>query len=113
MNQVSTFEAAEALIRSRLTGLRPYRAFLFGSAAWGIPDESSDIDLLVILDQPGLPGSFDEKMENHRIVRRLLRDINAEIPLDIIVFTRGEWDQFISTGSSFSREITGKGKRIA
>lgn len=101
------------LIAGRLASIKPHKAIVFGSAASGEPGEDSDIDLIVVLNRRGFPVDYNEKMENHRLVRKLLRDINREAALDIIVYTIDEWDSFVKTGSYFSRLVIEKGKAIA
>ncbi|HON78931.1 MAG TPA: nucleotidyltransferase domain-containing protein [Spirochaetota bacterium] len=103
----------EKIIAERLESIRPDKAILFGSFAYGQPGEDSDIDLIVVLNKRGFPQSYNEKMENYRLIRRLFRDINEVVPLDIIVYTIDEWNSFIATGSSFSLQILEKGKAIA
>jgi len=39
-----------------------------------------------------------------------LRDIEEEIPLDLLVFTKPEFEKFISLNSLFSKEIIKKGE---
>ena len=51
--------------------------YLFGSYAYGIPDEGSDIDLLVVVDD-----NSDVNMTAIRIQKELA---NRVIPLDVIV----------------------------
>lgn len=96
-----------------LSSIKPFKVILFGSFAYGEPDSDSDIDLMVVLNKKGFPASYNERMENHRIVRRILRDINKNTALDIIVYTIDEWNLFLETGSSFSKLIVEKGKAIA
>ena len=43
---------------------RPDRIILFGSYAYGLPSEDSDVDLLVILDLEG--KSFGKALERNR-----------------------------------------------
>lgn len=100
-------------ITMSLSSIKPFKVILFGSFAYGEPGPDSDIDIVVVLNKQGFPSSYNEKMENHRMIRRILRDVNMYAPLDIIVYTIDEWDSFLNTGSSFSRLITEKGKAIA
>lgn len=100
------------VIKSNLKELNPHRAILFGSHATGTARESSDIDLVVILDVDGMPKSFAERMENHSMVRRRLRSMNREIPMDVLVYTKGEWETLAKMDSSFFREIVKTGKAI-
>lgn len=99
-------------IKKRLMQIHPHRVILFGSHAWGTPDEESDIDLVVVLDDEASPTTFSERMRNVLKVRKCVADINREVPLDLLVYSKAEWRKFIETGSSFSREIREKGQEL-
>lgn len=86
---------------------------LFGSYAYGNPDEDSDIDMVVILDEESIAAKYSEIHDRRVKLSRLLLDIERTTPLDILIYTSSEWDQLIQTGSSFIREVTSKGRRIA
>ena len=100
-------------ITTALESINPYKAIVYGSSAYGEPGPDSDIDLIVVLNRRGYPANYAEKMENHRSIRKLLRDINREVALDIVVYTIDEWDSFVKIGSSFSRVVIEKGRAIA
>ena len=100
-------------IAGKLQTINPYKVILFGSFAYGQPGPSSDIDLVIVLNRHGYPADYNERMENYRFIRRLLRDINEQRALDIIVYTIDEWNSFLKTGSYFSRLIVENGKAIA
>jgi len=106
-------ENMNKIISERLAVINPLKVILFGSHARGSADANSDIDLLVVLNVEGYPRSFKERMENHRKVCRLLKDINAAVPMDILVFTIDEWRNFLKEGSSFAVEVLNNGKAIA
>lgn len=97
-------------IVKRIKRLKPVKIILFGSYAWGELHRDSDIDLIVILNKEGLPKDFKEKMDSYLSVKQLLRDMNKEIPMDIIVYTKGQWEKFLLLDSSFSKKIVNKGK---
>jgi predicted nucleotidyltransferase len=97
-------------IKRRLIELKPYRAILFGSYASGMPREDSDIDLIVVLNKKKMPKTFSERMENHYRIRKHLKDINKNIGIDLLVYTKGEWNELAEIDSSFLREIMEKGK---
>lgn len=86
---------------------------LFGSHAYGTPDKDSDVDLVVILDEPGVAEKYSEILSRRVSISRLLIDIERETPLDILVYTRDEWEQLVKTGSSFVNEVVSMGRRIA
>ena len=99
-------------IRQKLKALNPYKAILFGSRASGEATDESDIDLVIVLDVEGMPKSFSERMKNHSTVRRQLRSINREVPIDVLVYTKAEWHKLIELDTSFAREIRKTGKAI-
>ena len=91
---------------------KPYKVFLFGSYAYGHPDADSDIDLLVVLDRDTPPRNFEERSQNYLSISRALRDIEREIPIDLIVYTKSEFERFAQLDSQFSRKILKEGKSI-
>lgn len=96
-------------IRDRLRVLRPARVILFGSHAQGTADSDSDFDLIVVLDKEESSGSFKERMTDTVIVRKLLADINRQVALDVLVYSKKEWQTLLESRSSFSREVVEKG----
>jgi Nucleotidyltransferase domain. len=97
-------------IVERIKKLKPVKIILFGSYAWGGVHKDSDIDLIIILNKDGIPKDFREKMDSYLSVKRLLRDINGEIPMDIIVYTKGQWKKFLLLDSCFTEKVVKKGK---
>ena len=91
---------------------KPYKAFVFGSHAYGNPTEESDIDLLVVLDKEGVPESYREKSQNYLEVSRLLRNLNKKISMDIIVMTKSQWKAFVKNKSGFAREVLTHGVEL-
>ena len=95
------------LIVEELKKASPEKIILFGSYAYGVPDEESDIDLLVIKDIPV------SEVRDFRIKMKLkLWDIIKKwnIPVDIIVDSQERIDQRIKDGDMFYYEIVSKGK---
>ena len=85
---------------------------LFGSYANGIPQEDSDIDLLVVTKDMYMPKTFQEKIELYLKVKRHISGINKYVPIDLLVYTLPMYQKFKELDSSFSREIFSKGKII-
>lgn len=96
-------------IKNRLSILNPATVILFGSHAQGSAGIDSDIDLIVVLNKEGSPGGFQEKMTNTIVVRRLLADINRQVALDVLVYSKKEWQLLLDSRGSFSRDILEKG----
>jgi len=92
--------------------LNPYKAILFGSYASGITHEDSDIDLIVVLNNDSLPGSFAERMQNYSSVRKYFRAINKKVALYLIVYTKAEWNKLSEINNSFYKEIQENGKQL-
>ena len=83
---------------------------LFGSLATDSYDNGSDIDLLVILDSDNISQNFDEKMRNKLLVRRAIYEISKEIPIDLLVYTKKEFEIIEQNKTSFFNDITSNGK---
>ena len=62
-----------------LKPLNPEKIILFGSYAYGIPTENSDLDICVI------EKSYNNKWEEKAKIRKLLSDI--KVPKDILLET--------------------------
>jgi len=79
-----------------VTEFAPERIILFGSHAWGHPDENSDVDLLVVVSESDLPPP-------RRAARayRCLREV--PVPLDILVKTREEVERARHVPTSLRR----------
>jgi predicted nucleotidyltransferase len=82
MKQVTT-ELLEQITQKLATTLNPEQIILFGSYAYGEPNEDSDIDLMVIVSH-----SDEPRYRRSRPAYRALRGIR--IPTDVIVVTREE-----------------------
>ena len=91
-------------IRERLVQeFQPEKVILFGSHAWGQPTPDSDIDLMVIV-------KHSTQSDYERAVRgyRCLSGIN--MPKDIIVKTKEEFDFFRFVRASLEYQIAEEGK---
>jgi len=97
-------------IMEKLTKINIYKVILFGSYANGAINEESDIDLLIVLDDNTLPNSYDEWLEIKMKIRRLLRDINKKVAIDLLVYTKPQYKMIIQDMNSFQKEIHETGK---
>ena len=97
-------------IMRKLSALNIYKVILFGSHANENADNESDIDLLVVLDENTLPDNYDEWLEIKMKVRRTLREINKEVAIDLLVYTRPQYDLITKEMNSFQKEIHETGK---
>jgi uncharacterized protein len=92
-------------IMEKLFELNIYKVIIFGSYVEGKADSESDIDLLIVLDEDTLPENYDQWLEIKMRVRRLLREINREVAIDLLVYTRPQYEMIKSEMSSFQKEI--------
>ncbi len=105
--------ASDVYINEILSSLSPLnlkKVLLFGSYATGSQNEDSDIDLLVVLDENYIPDSYDDWLEIKMQVRRLLRDINNNVGIDLLVYTSPQYEIIQKNMNSFQKEIHETGK---
>jgi predicted nucleotidyltransferase len=95
-----------------LMGLNVYKIILFGSYAKGTATEDSDIDLVVILNSEEFAKTFDERMNRNRPVSKALLEINRQYSMDILVYSKGEFEYLNKKESDFVKEIKSTGKEI-
>ena len=89
----------------RLKKLKPYRVILFGSYANGNPTENSDLDVLVVLDSEEMAKNLDEKIERDMPVSKMLININRKIAMDLITYSKAEYEYLINQNEFFVKEI--------
>ena len=82
---------------------QPERIILFGSYAYGTPNEDSDVDLLVVMP---LPNKGRGRASD---IRQFL---DVAFPMDILIYDPDYLQQRIDMEDFFVREITGKGQVI-
>lgn len=97
------------LILDQLKPLEPHKIILFGSYAYGQANVDSDIDLLVVTNSEQMPANYREKSEIYLEISRKLREIQKQVPIDLIVHTKAMHQRFIELDSLFAQEITQKG----
>ena len=98
-----------AIIKN-LKKLNPYKIILFGSYANGVVSEDSDLDLMVILDSSEIAQNYDEKMKNKLSVRRNIYELSKKVAIDLVVYTKGEYEIIANNENSFFNEIKYSGK---
>lgn len=93
-------------VKSRLIETyNPEVIYLFGSYAWGKPDEQSDFDMLVVVNKS------DEKPYKRGLKGfRSLRGMN--IAKDIIVYTNEEFEELSNDVSSLCYKIKNEGIKL-
>ncbi len=82
---------------------KPKKVILFGSYAYGEPEEDSDIDLLIIKNTDKRP--IDRWVQ----VKRILRDKSRTLPVSPLVYTEQEIEQRLAIKDFFIEEILKNG----
>jgi predicted nucleotidyltransferase len=83
---------------------QPEKIILFGSWAYGKPENDSDIDLLVVMPFEGSPFR-----QAGTILHRVIQAVGV-LPLDLLVRTAEQLDERLAIGDSFVRDILEQGK---
>jgi predicted nucleotidyltransferase len=81
----------------------PRAIYLFGSHAWGRPDKTSDIDILIIINK-----------SEEKFWKRTIAGIRAlqgmKIAKDILVYTQTEFEEMAQNHSSLFFRIKSEGR---
>ena len=80
---------------------QPERIILFGSYAYGTPNEDSDVDLLVVMPLPNKGRGRASDIRLH---------LDVTFPLDLVVCDPEYVVQRVEMNDYFLQEITKKGK---
>ena len=88
------------------------RIIMFGSAATEQVRIDSDLDLLIVLDTDFLPTTYQERMEYRLRIQRKVRDVAKRIPVDLLIYTRPEYELLTQNMNSFMREIHDFGRVV-
>ena len=90
----------------------PYKVVLFGSYAEGVPNEHSDLDIMVILDNYHVSKTYEERLKKKMFVRNLILEMNRKISIDILVYSKEELNLLKEYGNHMIDEIEKTGKII-
>ena len=96
VSQKSIQQFANDVVRQ----FRPRKVILFGSYAYGTPDEDSDVDLMVIMPYRG---------SSAQVATRMRLACPREFSMDLIVRSPQEVRRRIKMGDTFMAEIVSKG----
>lgn len=83
---------------------------LFGSYAKNENTEESDIDLIVVLDSEEISKTYEQRMDKKLLVRNCIYEQSRKQAIDIIVYTKAEFDLIKNNKTSFYNEIKETGK---
>src|SRR5687767_2077097 len=95
----------EEMTQRLVAEFQPEQIFLFGSHAWGIPNEDSDVDLLVIL-----PGTEKPTIQDEVRAGRCLRDV--PVPKDVLLRSRAQVERYRHLRASLEHQVLQQGKLL-
>ena len=101
-NKMDSKEEIKLLVNKILQILKTKKIILFGSYAYGMPDEESDIDLCIITNEN------ERKLDIMSKVRRALIPIITH-PLDILVYSEQEFYERANLISTLEYKILNEG----
>lgn len=94
----------DEIVNRLVTALSPLAIYLFGSQLYGSPDRDSDIDIMVVVDDP------TPDVEFHQRGYECLRGLGLPVELHICGSARfNTWAQVVGT---LQREIQQKGRLL-
>lgn len=95
----------EEAVRRLQEGLSPSAIFLYGSYAYGEPDEDSDVDLLVVIEDLESP-TYDNEAKAYHLLSGM------RFPAEIQVVSRREFEERSEWLSTIEREVTERGIQL-
>lgn len=101
VDRAALAQAVERLVET----LSPERIYLFGSQARGDADSGSDYDVLVIVSSSDEPRYRRAQAAYHALW-------GVHLPLDVIVFTRAEFDYQLPARASLPATVAREGKLL-
>jgi predicted nucleotidyltransferase len=93
------------MTRRLVDEFHPEQIILFGSHAWGTPDENSDVDVIVVVPNSDLSPHL-RAAHAYRALR------GVPIPIEVRVRTHAEYERYRSVPASLEHQIHAEGKRL-
>lgn len=100
-----TAEIIEEVKNRLVEAYKPMAIYLFGSYAWGHPDEDSDLDVLIVLEKY-TKDQHSTMVDGHSALRKI------GVPKDILVYDKTQWEYFSSDHTTFCYKIKQEGKLL-
>ncbi|NCN04267.1 MAG: nucleotidyltransferase domain-containing protein [Spirochaetales bacterium] len=102
---ISDDETLIRIVEKLVQVYSPKQVYLFGSLAWGTPEEDSDIDLCIILKD-----SLESRADR---IRRGLRALRGEkVAVDLLVLTEAEVAERRNHPSTLIYQVLLEGKML-
>ena len=93
----------DEMVRRLVAEFQPEKIILFGSYAWGEPNEDSDIDLFVIV-----PDNKERRIDQMHRAYRCVSGLG--VPVDVLVRTHAEVERYRNVYASLECEVLERGK---
>ena len=98
-----TNDLLQEVTRRLVVQFQPEQIIMFGSQAWGAPTPGSDLDLMVVVTQSDL-SDYERAVQGHRCLKGI------DVPKDVIVKTRAEFDALRDVRAALEYKIARQGK---
>ena len=95
-------EAKNRLIKA----YKPCEIYIFGSYAWGEPDDESDLDLLIVVDKYKKANLHSLLANGHRVL------IGLRFSKDIVIYSKNEFEEFSKDRTKFCYKVKHHGRKI-
>jgi predicted nucleotidyltransferase len=95
----------EEVKKRLIKAYNPLEIYVFGSYAWGCPDEESDLDLLIVIERY-------EKDRHATLVEGHKALVDVDVSKDILVYSKDEFERFSNDVTRLCYKIKHKGRKI-
>jgi len=103
-NEIQT-KVIPSIVEKIVKYYQPEKIILFGSYAYGEPDDDSDIDFLIIKESDN-----KRRMDSFVEVKRIIYDPKLKTPVSPLILTKEELQERLNIGDDFIKEIISKGE---
>ena len=101
INQTILDEVTHRLVKA----YNPLEIYLFGSHVWGHPDEESDLDLLVVVNESN-EKSYKRPIAGHMALHGMM------LSKDILVLTKEEFNRLAHDVTTLMHKVKVEGKKL-
>jgi len=98
-------ETIQEAISRLVKAYNPLEIYMYGKYAWGTPDEDDDLSLLVVVES-------SDKNVYQRGALAFDTLLSLEIPKNVAIFTKQEFDTFSQDTTSLTYEVKNRGKQV-
>ena len=98
--------------RRLVEAYNPVAIYLFGSYAWGVPTEDSDLDFMVIVSD-AIRTDFTYKRDKLKVFdQTFYKDEYLNVPVDVLVNTESKFFSRSNHPSTLQFKILNEGKEV-